>query len=158
MASMSPVCKRSGPFSSCHRAIRAKPCSLGKIVEAPKTGKTKGIPPRIGFRPSNTDLLLTNNCSCKENSQQISWIDDPRILNYFFTSRLSISSCLTYILTEKLLQTSNFARFFGFYALRDVLSDFQTLWFTISNLMFFMWRWWLFSNVQILLRNAFNKL
>ena len=108
MASMSPVCKRSGPFSSCHRAIRAKPCSLGKIVEAPKTGKTKGIPPRIGFRPSNTDLLLTNNCSCKENFQK------NRELNYFFTSRLSISSCLTYILTEKLLQTSNFARFFGF--------------------------------------------
>ena len=74
---MSPVCNLSGAFSNCHLEIRAKPC-WGWIVDEPKTGKTKGIPPRIGFLPSNTDLLLTKSCSWKlkigdEIMKKMSW-------------------------------------------------------------------------------------
>ena len=33
----------------------------------PTCGKMNGIPPRIGFRPSNTDFLLTKSCSWNWN-------------------------------------------------------------------------------------------
>ena len=57
IASTSPVCNLSGPLSNFHWHIRANPC-LGKrvpCIECPWFGNTKGIPPRIGFLPSNTE-------------------------------------------------------------------------------------------------------
>ena len=82
------------------------------IVDEPKTGKTKGIPPRIGFLPSNTDLLLTKSCSWK-------W----KIGDYEIMKQLQILSLSSFSYVKSQLNPSDLFSFQNITIRRSCLSS-----------------------------------